>query len=89
MAEPKRRVTEITIETHSLTIIRGKGNQVSAYCERCRKIVSAFTPEQIAALLRLDLTEVYCRVETDELHLTGSGRTVALICVGSSYAKIH
>lgn len=84
MAEPKRRVTEITIETHSLMIIRTNSKQFSAYCERCRKTVSAFAPEQMAAFLRLDLTEICRRVETDELHLTGNGRTVALICGGSS-----
>ena len=83
MTETKTRRTEITIETRSVTIIRVKGSQFSAHCERCQKPVAAFAPAQIAEFLRLDLTEVCRRVEADELHLTGNGRGVALICGGS------
>ena len=74
------RKTQITIETHSVTIIRVKGSQFSTHCERCQKTVAAFAPKQIAEFLRLDLKEVYRRIETQEIHLTRSGESTALIC---------
>ena len=74
------RTRQITIETHSVTIIRVKGSQFSTHCERCQKTVAAFAPKQIAEFLRLDLKEVYRRIETQEIHLTRSGESTALIC---------
>lgn len=83
------RKTEITIETHSITIIRAKSKKFSTRCERCEKTVSAFAPEQLAAFLRLELAEVCRRLETGELHLTETGRTVALICGNSETKQIQ
>ncbi len=83
MNERKIRRTEITIETHSVTIIRFKGNSSIAHCERCQKPVAALPIEKFTELLRLDLMEVCRRVQTGELHLTETGRSVALICGGS------
>lgn len=82
------RKTKITIETHSITIIRARGGLFSTHCEHCLKTVSAFAPEQIAAFLRLDLTEVCRRIETGELHLTETGRTVALVCGNSENKQV-
>lgn len=83
------RKTEITIETHSITIIRTNARRFSANCERCGKTVSAFTPEQTAVFLRLDLTEICRRIETGELHLTETGRSVALVCGNSENRQIQ
>ncbi len=83
------RKTEITIETHSITIIRTNDRRFSAYCELCGKMVSAFTPEKMAIFLRLDLTEICRRIETGELHLTETGRNIALICGNSETKQIH
>lgn len=77
------KTTQITIETHSITIIRTSGKQNSAHCEHCLKTVAAFTPEQIAAFLQLDLTEIRRRAEVGEIHLTQNGRNAALICGAS------
>ena len=81
------RKTEITIETHSITIIRTNDRRFSAYCERCGKTVSAFTPEQIANVLHVDLTEVCRRVEGKQIHLTRTERSAALICGNSLEGK--
>lgn len=77
------KTTQITIETHSITIIRTSGKQNSAHCEHCRETVTAFAPEQIAAFLRFDLTEVFRRVDAGELHLTETNRGAALVCANS------
>lgn len=82
-----RQKTEITIETRSITIIRARGRRFAAYCQSCGKTVSAFTPEQIALFLRLDIKEICCRIEAGEFHLIETGRTVALICGNSETQK--
>lgn len=81
------RKTEITIETHSITIIRTNDRRFSAHCEHCQKTVSAFTLEQTAVFLRLDLTEICRRIEAGELHLTETGRTAAALVCGNSEKK--
>lgn len=83
------RRTEITIETHSVTIIRRKGKNFSARCERCGETVSAFAPEQFAAFLKLEMAEICRRLETGELHLTETDRAVALICGNSENKEIQ
>jgi hypothetical protein len=79
------RIRQITIETHSITIIRKNGRRLSVHCERCRETVTAFTPEQITKFLQLNLTEVCRRIETQQIHLTNDGDNVALVC-GNSLA---
>lgn len=74
------RRTEITIETHNLTIIRTIGKPFAIFCDRCQKAVTAFTPEQIALSFRISLTEVCCRIEAEQIHLTSKKRGTALIC---------
>jgi hypothetical protein len=82
-SEPKTRRTEITIETHSITIIRTRGRQPSAHCECCDETVTAFAPEQVAEFLRLDLAEVCRRIAAKQLHLTNDGEGVAMVCANS------
>jgi hypothetical protein len=82
-----KRRTEITIETHEITVIRTNHKPLSAFCERCQKTVPVFAPEQIAIFFRLPLSEVCRRVEANEIHLTRSGRGAALICAVSLEGK--
>lgn len=77
------RTRQITIETHSITIIRTKSRRLPAHCEHCRQTVTAFTPEQIAGFLQLDLTEVCRRIETQQIHLINNGDGVAMVCANS------
>jgi hypothetical protein len=78
-----RRKRQITIETHTITIIRTNSRPHSVHCERCGETVAAFTPKQIAASLGLDLTEVCRRIETRQIHLTNNGKGVAMVCANS------
>ncbi|MBX7172330.1 MAG: hypothetical protein K1X72_15295 [Pyrinomonadaceae bacterium] len=73
---------QITIETHSITIIRTKGKSNTAFCEHCGKKVTAFPVEQIAEILQMDVCEVYRQIEVGEFHLI-KGEYAALVC-GSS-----
>ena len=78
--DANKRRTEITIETHRITVIRIKNDSPPVHCEYCQKAVSAFTPKQIAGYLQLDLTEVFQRINTKQMHLTRTDRGTALIC---------
>ena len=89
MNQTDRQRTEITIETHSITIIQTNSRRHSAHCERCGETVSAFTPEQTAMFLRLDLTEICRRIEAGKLHLTETGRAVALVCGNSETKQVR
>lgn len=80
MTNKTRHTWQITIETHSVTIVRTNGKPISAFCERCRTNVTVFAPEQIAAFFGMTLAEVCRRVEADELHLIETRRGVALVC---------
>lgn len=82
-SEKNKRQLEITIETHSITIIRTKGKIPPAHCENCLKTVTAFTPEQVAGFFQLSITEIYQRVATKQFHLTNEGRGLAMICGNS------
>lgn len=81
--EKNKKQLEITIETHSITIIRTKGKIPSTHCEQCLETVTAFTPEQVAGFLQLSTTEIFQRVLTKQFHLTNHRRGVALICGNS------
>jgi hypothetical protein len=83
MTNKTRKTREITIETHSVTIIRASSSSPSAHCDHCLKAVSAFAPDQIAKLLQVSLAEIYRRVEIKQIHLTNNGEGVALICGNS------
>jgi len=47
----KIRRTEIQIETHEVTTIRGLSGQNSKYCDRCKKSVIGLTLDQAAPFL--------------------------------------
>lgn len=54
MNETRKKKLEITIETHSLTIIRIRCLHAEAFfCRDCRKNVQIFTPAQAALIFRV------------------------------------
>ena len=60
----KIRRTEIQIETHSVTTIRGLGDQNTKFCERCQSSVIGFTLDQATAfLLKTDVQASIARGE--------------------------
>ena len=72
MAGKTKQKRQITIETHSVTIIRTKNKSNSVFCEICQQIVTAFSIDQFANLFQMDLDEVYRRIESGKIHLTNN-----------------
>jgi len=79
------RKTQITIETHSITIIRTTGTPFNAHCEICRQRVSAFASHEIANALRLSTDEVETLHRAGEIHAVDSNNK--LVC-GNSLAEV-
>ena len=72
MASKTKLKRQITIETHSVTIIRTNDKSNSVFCEICQQIVTAFSIDQFASLFQMDLDEVCRQIESGKIHLTTS-----------------
>lgn len=81
-----RTKRQITIETHSITIIRTKGKSNFAFCDYCQKDVMAFSIEQTAEIWQMNLSEVCRQIESGMLHLV-AGEGIALVCSDSFVPK--
>jgi hypothetical protein len=79
----KMRRTKITIEQHTITIIRQRGKQTSVYCIRCQSFVSTITPDEIAARLQISIGAVGEMARRDEIHFVETSEgNLPLVCGG-------
>ena len=69
MTNKKR--TEITVETHEVTIIRTRG-RLSVFCEICQAEAQVFSPPQIVSVFRLELAEIKQLFQNKRIHFVGS-----------------
>lgn len=85
MTSPRKSRTEITIETHEITIIRTRGKKPSAECRHCRKDAEAVSIERSAALLETSLADIHLLIKTGELHFLriAEAGVVPLVCGNS------
>lgn len=78
--ETKIKHTEITIETHSVTIIRMRGGKTeSAFCETCRENVQIFSPAQAALIFRVDAQFLATLCYSNQIHVVAENA----LCAGS------
>lgn len=64
----KTRRTEITIETHEITIIRKGENQSVAFCRDCKANVTVFRLGEIAQLIQRSIGDVQDILEKGDFH---------------------
>lgn len=83
MTSKLERKRQITIETHSITIIRINSKSNSAYCQRCQSNTATFSPEQLSEIFQTSLSEIYRQIESREFHLIAD-QDMVLIC-GKSF----
>ena len=71
MNQVRIRRTEITIETHSLTIIRMRADSPTnfVYCRNCRMKTAVFGQKQAALLFRVASTEIERLLQTGQIHI--------------------
>lgn len=68
------RRTQITIETHTTTVIRATGDGLrTAYCPGCKAVAADLSAADAAAILGLGESEITLFQNTGELHLTEAG----------------
>lgn len=77
-----KRRTEITIETHTITIIRMR-NAKSGYCEICEMEVQIFSPPEIISGFCLKGAEIKQMFQTNKIHFVES---TEMLC-GNSIAE--
>ena len=78
------RRTEITVETHQVTIIHLSQHQTAtAFCEGCQTTLSHLSVFRAAALLRLRETAMFRLVESGQLHATENAQGSLLVCANS------
>jgi hypothetical protein len=72
MNQAKRR-TEITIETHSLTIIRLRGAKTDyVYCRECRTQVAGFSAPHASLIFKVSASELERLCQNREIHFATS-----------------
>jgi len=83
MTETNKRRTEITIETHSLTIIRIRGGKTNmAFCENCRRNAQFFTPAQAVLIFRVNAEFLDELLRSSEIHAVGKNAVCAASLAG-------
>ncbi len=78
-----KKITEITIETEQVVVIRRQAEINERWCDGCSAIVRMVTPEQVALLTQISARTIYRRVEAGELHFTETPEGALLICLDS------
>jgi hypothetical protein len=70
MDEPTKRRTEITIETHSLTIIRTRYNDKSnfVHCRSCQANVASFRFAHAALIFSVEPSELERLFQINSIH---------------------
>src|SRR5687767_2165522 len=81
------RRTQIDIETHEITIIRGNGAQKRQYCDRCRRTVPVFEFDELTPLAQIAADDIRARLKAGTIHLASAGDKGGGIC-GNSVAWV-
>ena len=79
-----KQQTEITIETHEITIIRVNARQTTTvFCDVCRTRLGHFSVARAAAVLKISETAVFRLVENRQIHSTETAAGALLVCSNS------
>lgn len=84
----KKRI-EITVETHSVTVIRHLRAAQRIWCLDCAEAVQFLSPEEAAAAMGLSLRAIYRQVEAGRFHFTESPAGLLRICLNSFLQANH
>jgi hypothetical protein len=85
-----KRHTEITIETHSLTIIRVRGDKSGlVYCRHCRENVATFRHAHAALIFRAELSEIERLSQINSIHTADDAALCGNSLAGFYSKEIH
>jgi lipoate-protein ligase A len=77
------KITEITVETEQILIVRRPTGGGEAWCDGCAAIVRMVTPEEAATLTQTTTRDLYRRVEAGEMHFAERPEGALLLCLNS------
>jgi hypothetical protein len=77
------RITEITVETDEVFVIRRPQRSFQAWCSDCSAAVQMVAPEQAAAMSGVSWREIARRVEAGRVHFTEMPAGRLLVCINS------
>jgi hypothetical protein len=78
-----KRTRRVTVETHSLTVLRTLGQTSSLWCKACGAETLAVTIDVAAGIGSVTQREIFRLIETGLLHFTEMPSGSLLICVES------
>jgi len=78
----RKRRTEVMVETHRLLAIR-RSPAPRGWCEQCARDVDRATPEEAAAIARVNVRTIYRRLEEGNLHFVERSGGEVWICLQS------
>ena len=78
MSETEIRRTEITVETHRVTIIRMRGGKNdAAFCETCRENVQSLTLAHAALIFRVNAEFIEALGYSNQIHVVAENAICA------------
>ena len=81
--------TEITIETDSLVVVRGRRNSALAWCSQCDAECETIPIEGLGVVSNLDPTEVESWLESEAIHRLQAADGARLICLNSLLKRVR
>ena len=83
----RRSRTQITIETHEVTVIRRPAGSAPARCPVCRPGGWMLRPEAAGAVAGVSTRTIYALVEAGRLHFTEAADAGLRVCLRSLLAS--
>lgn len=83
----RKRRTEITIERHQVTVVRGRQRPVRLWCPGCGSEAPMVRAEEAAALAGVSARTIYRWVEAGQIHYRETAEGEVLICLASLAAE--
>jgi hypothetical protein len=85
-----KQQTEITIETHEITIIRVSSRQTATvFCFNCGKNLKHFSIARASAVSKISEAAIFRLVENGQIHSTETAAGALLVCSNSLSAVIE
>jgi len=84
-----KKRTEITVETHQVTVIHRPRPTPDVWCPGCAEVVKTVSDQEAAAMAGLSLRTIYRHLEAGRFHFTELPGGRLLICLNSLLEAIR
>jgi hypothetical protein len=81
--KPRRKTTEITVETQEMVLIRTLKHSALAWCLECGRQTAVVSPEVAARIAGVSARTIYRWVEGGKVHFAETPAGSLLVCIKS------